>query len=103
MSKSHQFFATRDDILGITRLLEADAPVKYVRSGMATSLPPETFDSAAHIPNLGTASSPSAASCDSFLVCEPETKIIPRRLKTLTEDDVNRTTFSIGGQEIATD
>jgi hypothetical protein len=103
MSAIYLFYATRSDLLAATRQLESVSAVKYVRSGMLTTLPPETFESAASIPNLGRASSPSAVSCESFLVYEPKTMITPRRLKTLTEEDANRSTISIGGHEIAAD
>jgi hypothetical protein len=90
MSKVCYFYAAKDDLLALTERVESMAPVKYVHFGHITELPPESFSSAARIPNLGTASHPSAVGCAKFLVCDPQTTITPRELKILTEEDVNR-------------
>src|SRR5260221_7415735 len=98
MSKICLFYATRDDLLAVTEKVESAAAIKYVRFGTVTKLPPETFDNAAKIPNLGRASHHAAGMCETFLVCDPSVTITPREVKTLTDEDISRPTISIGGQ-----
>lgn len=90
MSKNLYFYATRNDLLTVMRKVESEVAIKYVRFGHTASVPPESFSSAAQIPNLGTASHPSAGAGEKFLVCNAETIIRPRQLKILTADDVKR-------------
>jgi len=103
MRKICLFYGTKDDLLAITNQIESLAPIKYVRFGTITELPPESFDNASQIPNLGTALNSSAVGCETFLVCNPATMIVPRKLKTLTEQDINRPAITIGGREIPID
>jgi hypothetical protein len=95
MSKICYFYATKEDLLAVTGLFESGTRVKYVRFGTVTKLPPESFGTAAEIPNLGNANHPSAVGCHKFLVCDAKEMIRPRRLKTLTELDVNQTAFVV--------
>jgi hypothetical protein len=90
MSRICYFYATKNDLLPVTERVESAVPVKYVRFGNVTKLPPESFNCAAQIPNLGIASHPSAVVCEKFLLCDSQTIIKPRQLKTLTEEDVAR-------------
>ncbi len=90
MSKICYFYSTKKDILGVTEQLESSDPIKYVRFGQTTKLPPESYSSAMQIPHLGIATHPSSVGCEKYLVCDPETTIRPRPLKTLSESDVNR-------------
>jgi hypothetical protein len=99
MSKLCLFYATRDDLLEVMESVEHLTPLKYVRFGTVTKLPPESFDVAVNIPNLGKASHPSAVGCEKFLVCDPRTAIQPRQLETLTQGDSNRSTIAIAGRE----
>jgi len=103
MSKICLFYATRDDLLAVTEKVESTGAIKYIRFGAVTELPPESFTRAGQIPNLGTASHPSAVGCETFLICDPSTTIIPEKLKTITEQDVNRPTITLGGQEMPVD
>ena len=103
MSKICLFYATGDDLLTVTEKVESAAAIKYVRFGTVTELPPERFDNAAQIPNLGIAVHQAAGMCDTFLVCDASAAIIPREVKTLTEEDINRLTTSIGDQEVQVD
>ncbi len=90
MSKICYFYATKDDLLVVTERVESEMSVKYIHFGTAIRLPPESFTSAAQIPNLGEASHPSAVGCETFLVCDQETTIRSEALKILSEEDVNR-------------
>ncbi len=90
MSKICYFFATKDDLLAVTERVESEMPIKYVRFGNTIKLPPETFSSAAQIQNLGIASHRATVGCDKFLVCDSTTKIRAERLKTITEEIVER-------------
>jgi hypothetical protein len=97
MSKICYFYATKDDLLALTERVEFAAPIKYVRFGQTTQLPPESFKSAAQIPNIGVASHSSATGCEKFLVCDSQTIITPEKLKVLTEEDVTRSIMANKG------
>jgi hypothetical protein len=84
------FYATREDLLAVTEEVESVMPIKYVRFGQTTKLPPKSFKSASEIPNLGIATNPSAVGCEKFLVCDSQVVIKARALKVLAEEDVNR-------------
>lgn len=103
MHKTYQFYAANLDILTIAKDVEAQIPLKYVRYGHTTVLPPESFSSASEIPNLGTASHPSAVGCEKFVVCKSTTIVAPRPLKVITERDLENSTVVIGGHEIKMD
>jgi len=89
MNKLYYFYATRGDLLSIIEAFEAAGKVQYFRFGQTTKLPPESFTSAAQIPNLGIASHSSAVGCRKFVVCDTQTAIKPRQLKTLSQEDVD--------------
>ncbi len=93
MSKICYFYATRDDLLAIIKSFESTGQVQYFSFGQTTKLPPESFSSAAQIPNLGIASHESAVGCQKFVVCDTQTAIKPRKLKTLSKEDVDRSDF----------
>jgi hypothetical protein len=77
MSKLQYFYATKNDVLTVTAQVESEHPIKYVRYGHTTTLPPESFLSAAAIPRMGVASRPSSVNCEKYLVCEVNTVINP--------------------------
>ncbi len=88
MSTQCHFYSTRDDLLAVTERVESRLPIKYIRFGQVTELPPETFKSAAQIPNLGVATHESGVGCKAFLVADSELEIRSRQLKTIA--GVNR-------------
>jgi hypothetical protein len=88
MGKIQYFYATRNDLLTVANRVESEHPIKYVRFGHTTTLPPDSFARIVTIPGLGIASHPSAVGCCKYLVCNVDTVIKPRELKTLTEADV---------------
>jgi hypothetical protein len=90
MSSICYFYATKDDLLAVTGRVESAMPIKYVRFGQTTKLPPESFKSAGQIPNIGVANHSSSVGCEKFLVCDYETIIRPEKLKVLTNEDVTR-------------
>jgi hypothetical protein len=91
VSKQCHFYSTRDDLLAVTERVERSLPIKYIRFGHVTELPPETFKSAAQIPNLGAATHESAVGCEKFLVADSLLAIRSRQLNTLA--GVNRFTI----------
>jgi hypothetical protein len=95
------FFAIKDDLLPVLQAFEATKPVKYIRTDTLTTCNYVCFERGAAIPNLGNASNASAIGCESFLVCERGIEINLRRLKPLTNADIDRRSILIGGQEIA--
>lgn len=90
MSKICYFFATRDDLLGVSEDIESSRPLRYTRFDHVTKLPPESFASAADIPHLGIATHPSAGGGDTYLVCDREMTVKPRPLRTVTIADLER-------------
>lgn len=55
MPKSLQLFATGSDMKSLLAAVESLRPLRYVLGGMSIKPEPETFNSSAHIPNLGCA------------------------------------------------
>jgi hypothetical protein len=82
MSKMYLFYATKDDLLTVTKKMESIGPIKYVRFGRLIKLP-ESFNRAMEIPNLGVASHPSAVACEKFLICEDQTLVTPRKIEAI--------------------
>jgi hypothetical protein len=90
MSRLCYFFATKEDLLTITRQIESSRPIKYVRFGHVVRLPPETLYCAEAIPNFGVASNRTAVACDKYLVCDIATTLAAESLRTLSAEDVDR-------------
>jgi len=64
------FFALKDDLLPVLEAVEHNVPLKYIRTGI---YPQPTYDvvhRGVDLPSLGKATSESAATCQTFLVCE---------------------------------
>lgn len=78
--KQLQFYAADGDLLPVLQAVESVGPLKYVRFGNFTAQNVEAFSAGSDLPNLGKATSESAISSESFLVCEPEVRIDVRRL-----------------------
>jgi hypothetical protein len=73
------FFALRDDLLPVLKLVESKGPLKYTPTGNFLGSDVEqgirVFHTAEEIPNLGKARADSSGACQHFLVCEAETPI----------------------------
>jgi len=90
MSKTCHFYATRDDLIDITKRVESTLSIRYVRFGHVSKLPPESFDSAARIPNLGKATQESGTACEKFLICDSHLTIRSRQLGKAADEGVER-------------
>lgn len=75
-----QFFALKDDLLRVLEAVEHNGPLKYIRMGVYPQPKPEVFHRGADLPALGQATSETASTSQSFLVCEPE---VPVRMRTV--------------------
>ncbi|SNU89468.1 hypothetical protein [Pandoraea sputorum] len=81
MMKRIHFFATRNDMLAVTDLVERKIPVTYVRSHQ--SLFPEyrgdvgRYESAVDIPRLGDAVRGQTSSCERYIVVNRFTRVDP--------------------------
>ena len=77
-TKQIHFYAMNEDLLPMLETLESHGSVKYVLAGQfAEPSLVLVFDHGKNIPNLGTATSETGNSSESFLVCKPELQIIP--------------------------
>jgi hypothetical protein len=65
------FFALKDDLLPVLEAVEHNGPLKYIRTGIYLKPTFDVVHRGADLPSLGKATSESAATCQSFLVCEP--------------------------------
>jgi hypothetical protein len=83
MAKNIYFHATRNDLLPILHLVESRTNIKYTRADVISAKQADTFFRGEEIPNLGIASSESAINCDTFLVSERNTEILPRKLSPI--------------------
>jgi len=84
--KQIHFFALREDLLAMLELVETKGPLKYVRMGNFASheiAGISVFNRGADIPNLGKATADSWVACDSYLVCERETRVNQRSLRDM--------------------
>jgi hypothetical protein len=64
------FFALKDDLLPVLEAVEHDGPLNYIRTGIYPQPSYDVVHRGATLPSLGKANSESAATCQSFLVCE---------------------------------
>jgi hypothetical protein len=83
--KNIHFFAIKEDLLELIEHFDSGGPLKYALSGNFPKHEVKNgicvFDAGVRIPDLGTASTDSSASCERFLVCGRETPINLRQLK----------------------
>jgi hypothetical protein len=75
------FFALKEDLLPVLEAFERAGPLKYVRMGQSPTPDYEGFTYGGDIPNLGKASTDSAASCESFLVTGRDMPVTVRPIK----------------------
>lgn len=83
MKKVIRFFAIDNDLLYIMDEVEKNMDLQYASAGVFSSksnLAFEVYDKGANIPNLSKATSDSAVSCESFLVCQQGIPIQQRDL-----------------------
>jgi hypothetical protein len=73
-----QFFALKDNLLPVLGAVERDGPLKYIRMGAYTEPKQEVFHRGADLPTLGKATSESASTSQSFLVCEADVPVSMR-------------------------
>jgi len=72
------FFATKEDIVPILLLVEANGPLKYERKGNFLKADIDSiciFNSGVEIPTLGRATANSSHACETYLVADSGTPI----------------------------
>lgn len=71
------FFALKDDLVPMLRLVESAGPLKYTLMGnfASSDFRIATLSSGIEIPDLGKASADSTACTDAFIVCERDSDI----------------------------
>lgn len=79
--KRIQFFATREDILLVLKVVESDGPLQYVRTGNQLNPDFETFLRGTDIPNLGVADQETGSVCKAFLVTKTTVPITVQSIK----------------------
>lgn len=73
------FYAVRDDLIDLLRLVESEAALRYTLTGnflkseVGSSV--RVFETGVSIPTLGTASANSSASCEEYLVFTPDVSV----------------------------
>jgi hypothetical protein len=65
-----QFFALKDDLLPVLEEVARDGPLTYTRMGTYLQPKPDVYFRGADLPSLGRATSESASTSQSFLICE---------------------------------
>ena len=76
------FFALKDDLVSMIDAAEAIEALKYVRVGNYTNPEIQALNSALDIPDLGRASSGTASTSASYLVCKRDTPVNARPVAT---------------------
>jgi hypothetical protein len=74
--KQLQFYAAEGDLLPVLQAVESHGALKYIRFGNSTSRHVQAFSAGSELPNLGKATSESAISSESFLVCQCELDVV---------------------------
>jgi hypothetical protein len=76
------FFALKEDLVPMLKLVESKGPLQYVLTGNfpKREFKQIVFDTGLKIPNLGKATADQWIGCDAFLVCEREATINLRTL-----------------------
>ena len=69
MIKQVYFYATKNDLLPVLRAVEEAGALKYVVAGNFTTPELRSYSRGEEIPQLGKASSGTAGTCETFLVC----------------------------------
>lgn len=69
------FFALKDDLLPLLEAVERHGPLKYIRTGIYREPTYDVAHRGADLPSLGKATSESAITSQSFLVCEPVVRV----------------------------
>ena len=87
MIKQVYFYATKDDLLPVLRAVEEAGALKYVLAGNFTTPEVKSYSRAEEIPHLGKASSSTAGTCETFLVCTAVTPITVESFKGTGGED----------------
>jgi hypothetical protein len=78
--KQLHFFALPEDHSALLSEIEIRKSLKFVRMDIRGDEDEFQYDSSQDLPNLGHASNESSIACETYLVCEPTTNVVTRRV-----------------------
>jgi hypothetical protein len=79
--KQIYFYATKEDLFPVLKMVEQGKSLKYVRMGNFTKPELDIYMHGSEIPNFGKANSKAGSTCEAFLVCDHATNVNMRAFK----------------------